>query len=207
MITIELVGAESLHLAKSYHFEVMPAQRVEDHLKAHILLGRSLPNGSVSQQDDRQQGRTKTIAIASSIPSTSRSASTNPKLSFGKNQDVRPKERTQVKSQKLPKVISTVVSETCVICLCEIIEPETLPCKHTFCKHCINHMFKNHQPKCPLCGVMHGASKGDQPAGDMSVRQTTNTLPGYEKYGTIEISYNFPSGTQGVSRIFMQTVV
>ena len=41
---------------------------------------------------------------------------------------------------------------------------------------------------------MHGVRTGDMPDGTMSVSTKLYSVPGYEGYGTIEITYNFTAG-------------
>ncbi|MBN3271021.1 DTX3 ligase, partial [Polyodon spathula] len=90
--------------------------------------------------------------------------------------------------------------ETCPICLDDIKETvkETLSrCQHSFCRGCLKSAFDN-KPACPVCGVLYGEVKGTQPRnGTMSVSQSSTSLPGYEKYGTLVIKYDIPSGVQG----------
>ncbi|TSN86055.1 putative E3 ubiquitin-protein ligase DTX3 [Bagarius yarrelli] len=90
--------------------------------------------------------------------------------------------------------------ETCSICLEQMVKSrkKTLEkCKHSFCSECLKRAFKM-KPVCPTCGVIYGALKGDQPEeGKMKVSYEKVPLPGYEKYGTIVIHYNIPSGLQG----------
>ncbi|ROL51443.1 putative E3 ubiquitin-protein ligase DTX3 [Anabarilius grahami] len=49
-----------------------------------------------------------------------------------------------------------------------------------------------------MCGEIYGNLTGTQPkGGTMTVSRDRSSLPGYEKYGTIVISYYIPSGYQG----------
>ncbi|XP_035513572.1 probable E3 ubiquitin-protein ligase DTX3 [Morone saxatilis] len=88
--------------------------------------------------------------------------------------------------------------EPCPICMEPIVatEKKTLNCKHSFCRDCLKTAF-NYKPVCPTCGQLYGVLKGTQPdGGKMEVTRNASSLPGYEKYGTIIISYYIPSGTQ-----------
>ncbi|XP_078252823.1 E3 ubiquitin-protein ligase DTX3L isoform X2 [Rhinoraja longicauda] len=87
--------------------------------------------------------------------------------------------------------------KTCPICLEEIEIRETLKCKHSFCKDCIDQAFKN-KSACPVCGEVYGELKGNQPeGGQMIQRRMSIHLPGYEKFDSIEIHYVIPEGIQG----------
>lgn len=90
--------------------------------------------------------------------------------------------------------------ETCPICLdliktndCSVLNK----CKHKFCKDCLAKAFQL-KPACPICGEIYGNLTGTQPkGGTMTVSRDSSSLPGYEQYGTIVISYYIPSGHQG----------
>ncbi|XP_067296197.1 probable E3 ubiquitin-protein ligase DTX3 [Pseudorasbora parva] len=91
-------------------------------------------------------------------------------------------------------------NETCPICL-DLIKPNDCSvltkCKHKFCKDCLARAFQL-KPACPICGEIYGNLTGTQPkGGTMTVSRDSSSLPGYEKYGTIVISYYIPSGRQG----------
>ena len=43
----------------------------------------------------------------------------------------------------------------------------------------------------------------NQPVGYMTWRTDYNSLPGYEKFGTIVIKYNFKEGFQGIVESFL----
>lgn len=88
--------------------------------------------------------------------------------------------------------------EKCAICMDDIKNPKTLSCKHTFCTDCINEAFK-HVPKCPCCGQIFGALKGNQPdGGTMDVHYSTTDLNGFRGAGSIVIDYAIPPGLQNV---------
>ena len=91
----------------------------------------------------------------------------------------------------------------CPICLEEFSTskpPKDLDkCKHKFCKECWEEAMK-HKPACPICGVLYGTMKGNQPPGRMDVSHSRyGSLPGYEGCGIITITYSFAGGKQGVS--------
>ena len=80
-----------------------------------------------------------------------------------------------------------------------LTNPVDLPCKHKFCKDCLEGNTAKCQPKCPSCGKAYGEIKGDQPEGKMETKELSwQHLAGYDKCGSIEISYFFPDGTQKV---------
>jgi len=92
--------------------------------------------------------------------------------------------------------------EDCVICLCPMTRPKKLACGHSFCADCIDESFRKCQPKCPSCGRLFGVMRGNQPPGSMTVQTIPDSLPGFERCGTLHIMYNIPSGTQNVSLCF-----
>lgn len=96
--------------------------------------------------------------------------------------------------------IDQAKDEACPICLetLKISESTVLSkCKHRFCKDCLERAF-HVKPTCPICGEIYGNLTGTQPkGGTMTVSSDRSSLPGYEKYGTIIINYNIPSGYQG----------
>ncbi|XP_078669885.1 uncharacterized protein LOC144910545 [Branchiostoma floridae x Branchiostoma belcheri] len=85
----------------------------------------------------------------------------------------------------------------CSICMSGITDPKSLPCKHTFCRECIDTAL-SYKSQCPMCNAIVGELKGNQPPGRMTweIYQSTR-LPGYENCGAIVIHYDFSSGTQG----------
>jgi len=89
--------------------------------------------------------------------------------------------------------------EQCTICMDDVTNPKTLACKHTFCTECTDEVFK-HAPKCPCCGRIFGALRGNQPeGGTMRVSRSSNDLNGFKGVGSIIIEYNIPAGLQDVS--------
>ncbi|KAI8499429.1 hypothetical protein Bbelb_224800 [Branchiostoma belcheri] len=85
----------------------------------------------------------------------------------------------------------------CSICMSGITDPKSLPCKHTFCRECIDKAL-SYKSQCPMCNTIVGELKGDQPSGSMTWEIYLGTrLPGYENCGAIVINYYFPDGIQG----------
>ncbi|XP_072427740.1 E3 ubiquitin-protein ligase DTX3L [Chiloscyllium punctatum] len=106
--------------------------------------------------------------------------------------------KSKMYSASASKLEAKGEDSTCPICLEEIENRETLKkCKHSFCKDCINVAFKT-KSACPICGELYGEIIGTQPeGGKMSSRNMQMSLPGYEKFETIEIHYTIPDGIQG----------
>lgn len=74
-------------------------------------------------------------------------------------------------------------------------------CSHHFHYACLVAMYKSN-PKasylqCPVCKVIYGVKRGNQPPGIMNFQVLPFTLPGYEDCGTIQITYHIPAGIQG----------
>jgi hypothetical protein len=92
-------------------------------------------------------------------------------------------------------------ADDCVICMDVVVEPQRLTCGHVFCKACIEqHLL--YQAKCPTCGRLLGAPRGNQPAGgSMTYYLSPADLPGYSGAGSIIIQYHMPSGIQRVSTV------
>ncbi|XP_007443321.2 E3 ubiquitin-protein ligase DTX3L, partial [Python bivittatus] len=106
--------------------------------------------------------------------------------------------KQQSPSQEQPIVKATEVKpeEECSICLSKIQQKEVLPkCKHAFCAGCIREARK-HKPVCPVCNHVYGKVKGNQPPGTMDIVKAKFSLPGYQDFGTIIITYSIPDGVQ-----------
>jgi len=86
----------------------------------------------------------------------------------------------------------------CIICMDDICQPKKLSCGHTFCTGCITEYFRRCQEKCPTCGKVLGVLRGSQPAGRFAKSVIDVSLPGYEQYKTIQITYTIPNGVQTV---------
>ncbi|KAK6185734.1 hypothetical protein SNE40_007902 [Patella caerulea] len=87
--------------------------------------------------------------------------------------------------------------EECSICMEVISNRKNLPCGHSFCGPCIDQAMKL-SIFCPVCrqNVYGGIQTGTQPEGEMKVTTYKYSLPGYDRYGTIEINYIFRDGIQ-----------
>ena len=100
-------------------------------------------------------------------------------------------------------------SEICPICLDTMVLPKTLQkCRHRYCSRCIDAYFKHSKPICPLCGMIYGVVKGNQPEGGMMSWRVDNSLrvPGFvDSVGAIVIKYTFPDGFQQV-RVHVYTL-
>ncbi|NP_612144.1 E3 ubiquitin-protein ligase DTX3L [Homo sapiens] len=84
----------------------------------------------------------------------------------------------------------------CVICMDTISNKKVLPkCKHEFCAPCINKAM-SYKPICPTCQTSYGIQKGNQPEGSMVFTVSRDSLPGYESFGTIVITYSMKAGIQ-----------
>ena len=91
-----------------------------------------------------------------------------------------------------------VEKDVCAICMDKITHPKKLKCGHVFCKGCLKEYKKRCNPKCPTCGMIYGEMRGDQPPGTWNVTEIKSSLPGYERCGTLRISYDIADGVQDV---------
>jgi hypothetical protein len=92
-----------------------------------------------------------------------------------------------------------------ILKVCKICQEDTLTsdefvklknCEHELCKTCFKRMNKM-QPKCPFCQKWFDKPIGEQPSGgSMKVRLINKSLPGFDGYKTLEITYSFPDGIQ-----------
>ncbi|XP_071947424.1 uncharacterized protein [Antedon mediterranea] len=87
--------------------------------------------------------------------------------------------------------------EECPICFDVLTETvkKQLQCGHKFCRNCID-IALQHRNACPICGIILGVLKGNQPPGRMTVNYSPMKLPGYPRCGSIVIVYNIPNGIQ-----------
>lgn len=88
--------------------------------------------------------------------------------------------------------------KSCTICLDTVQDEKTLKCGHYFCTECIDTVFK-YKPACPVCNTFYGLYEGTQPQGSMTVARSWRRLPGFDRCGSVAITYTFPPGVQGVS--------
>ena len=100
------------------------------------------------------------------------------------------------------------IKSKCPVCF----EKKTLkiitPCQHGLCEECLKGTINSTGPKCPTCGSIFGQMIGNQPPnGKMTYKKKKSFLPGYEKYGTIVITYNFPGGKQMVNKHNLQSIL
>eukprot|EP00794_Sanderia_malayensis_P014339 gene14339-15835_t len=74
-------------------------------------------------------------------------------------------------------------------------------CKHKFHECCLEALYENGNKdsslQCPICKTIHGTKHGDQPPGHMTVTRMSRSVPGYERHGSIQITYDIRSGTRG----------
>nr|XP_039263665.1 E3 ubiquitin-protein ligase DTX1-like isoform X2 [Styela clava] len=101
-------------------------------------------------------------------------------------------------------------TDDCAICQSQLTETsgfgqskDTLElnlCKHIFHTECIeasySHSVQNGCFVCPACNKMHGIKTGTQPPGTMTYTTSQSHLPGYASCGTLQVTYNIPSGIQ-----------
>lgn len=72
-------------------------------------------------------------------------------------------------------------------------------CGHYFCKSCTKRFIEKTM-NCPVCKKENNENqfRGNQPIGYMTWRtDSLNSLPGYQKIGTIVLTFNFDKGIQG----------
>lgn len=98
----------------------------------------------------------------------------------------------------LDKVASGGEVEKCPICLDSFTSKTQLMCKHEFCRSCLKEAMRNQGELCPVCKYVFGVVEGNQPDGNMHFDKNPTSLPGFEGYGTIVITYHIPPGRQTV---------
>ena len=73
-------------------------------------------------------------------------------------------------------------------------------CGHYFCKSCTKRFIEKTM-NCSVCKKENNENqfRGNQPIGYMTWRtDSLNSLPGYQKIGTIVLTFNFDKGIQGI---------
>ena len=87
--------------------------------------------------------------------------------------------------------------DQCPVCRGTINDPVTTRCQHTYCRGCLARSLHD-SPYCTVCRAQLRDITGNQPdGGRMSHQCLKYSLPGYDGYGTIKITYYIPSGVQG----------
>ncbi|CAM4573175.1 probable E3 ubiquitin-protein ligase DTX2 isoform X4 [Lepidochelys kempii] len=132
---------------------------------------------------------------------------------------VTPSEPEQVVRKYLEELRGAPADEDCMICMeklaspsgysdaCEgkTIKPEAVgqltKCQHAFHLLCVLAMYANGNQdgslQCPSCKTIYGEKTGTQPKGKMEVSTFTQSLPGHQDCGTIQIVYSISRGIQG----------
>ncbi len=91
---------------------------------------------------------------------------------------------------------SEIQAKECKVCYSEGEIVYLYKCQHELCVECHKKVFET-SSKCPFCFKLYGKPRGDQPCnGKMTHRKLSSKLPGFSNVGTLEITYNIPSGTQ-----------
>ncbi|XP_070540411.1 probable E3 ubiquitin-protein ligase DTX3 [Ptychodera flava] len=120
-------------------------------------------------------------------------------LSTRANQGAGPKSTTGSTFNSNPQVGNgTLTDSDCAICLSKLNKPTELPCRHKFCKDCLDQAKKAQGPTCPVCKHVFGVIIGNMPKGTMTHRfDVYRDIPGYPRVGCIVITYYFADGKQG----------
>lgn len=93
------------------------------------------------------------------------------------------------------KVVESDGSDSCPVCLGA---PEPLTVELTRCRHrlhlaCLNAMLSCQQPpmyiQCPVCRMIYGEKRGNQPPGMMNWTRIPRALSGFPNTNTIQITY------------------
>ncbi|KAH1178845.1 probable E3 ubiquitin-protein ligase DTX2 isoform X2 [Mauremys mutica] len=130
-----------------------------------------------------------------------------------------PSEHEQVVRKYLEELRGAPADEDCIICMeklaspsgysdaceCKTIKPEAVgqltKCQHAFHLLCMLAMYANGNKdgslQCPSCKTIYGEKTGTQPKGKMEVSTFTQSLPGHQDCGTIQIVYSISRGIQG----------
>ncbi|XP_070788199.1 probable E3 ubiquitin-protein ligase DTX2 isoform X2 [Pituophis catenifer annectens] len=125
----------------------------------------------------------------------------------------------EVVKKYLEELKTPPVDEDCIICMEKLgapsgygdvnesktIQPGSVgrlaKCAHTFHLLCVLAMYtsgnKDGSLQCPSCKAIYGEKTGTQPNGKMDVHKLSESLPGHENCGSIQITYNINRGIQG----------
>lgn len=106
--------------------------------------------------------------------------------------------------QAKPKVYSPSVNPPtgeCAICMNPLHNKTMRPVQLHTCGHCFHEecILKSLEmsSKCPICRNVTQEPYGTSPAGSMCIRQDKKMhCAGFERYGTLVLDYNMPSGVQ-----------
>ena len=86
--------------------------------------------------------------------------------------------------------------DQCSVCNGAINDPVTTICQHKYCRGCLARSLHD-SPYCAVCKNQLRDITGNQPdGGRMSHQILRYSLPGYESFNTIKITYFIPSGIQ-----------
>ncbi|XP_063154240.1 probable E3 ubiquitin-protein ligase DTX2 isoform X1 [Candoia aspera] len=125
----------------------------------------------------------------------------------------------EVVKKYLEELKTPPVDEDCIICMEKLgapsgysdtsesktIQPGSVgrlaKCTHAFHLLCVLAMYtsgnKDGSLQCPSCKAIYGEKTGTQPSGKMDVYQLSESLPGHENCGSIQIAYCINKGIQG----------
>ncbi|KAJ8681393.1 hypothetical protein QAD02_017180 [Eretmocerus hayati] len=101
------------------------------------------------------------------------------------------------------KVVESDGTDSCPVCLGtpEPLTVELIRCRHRLHLACLNAMLSSQQLlmyiQCPVCRMIYGEKRGNQPSGSMNWTRLPRSLPGFPNTKTIQITYDIPSGIQG----------
>ncbi|XP_039190574.1 probable E3 ubiquitin-protein ligase DTX2 isoform X2 [Crotalus tigris] len=125
----------------------------------------------------------------------------------------------EVVKKYLEELKTPPVDEDCIICMeklgapsgygdiseSKMIQPGSVgrltKCAHTFHVLCVLAMYtsgnKDGSLQCPSCKAIYGEKTGTQPSGKMDIYKRSESLPGHENCGSIQIAYYINRGIQG----------
>ncbi|XP_038231235.1 probable E3 ubiquitin-protein ligase DTX2 isoform X8 [Dermochelys coriacea] len=183
--------------------------------------GLSASNGvSINNQCSKSPGRSNAFAVSPAVLCVQNLPVEMPKPSkVNQALAVTPSEPERVVRKYLEELRGAPADEDCMICMeklalpsgysdaCEgkTIKPEAVgqltKCQHTFHLLCVLAMYANGNQdgslQCPSCKTIYGEKTGTQPKGKMEISTFTQSLPGHQDCGTIQIVYSIIRGIQG----------